>query len=342
MSRLRPILIFLAALLLLSPAAAFAQNLGGKRLILKDGSYQVVQKYQIIGDRVRYLSTERDDWEEVPYSMVDWPATNQWNKAHALNAQGEPLSGPGAPAPPPNPGEAEAAQIDKAAAAQRLAEEEQTPTVAPGLQLPNEDGVFVLDNFQNIPEIVQLSQATGDINNGGYHNVLPVAVDSFRPSRWPIHMQGQAAKVRLHINQPTLYVSLTPPSGQQDPVDASFIVHTRDTGSSSKHEYSSPTSRYAIVRVDVVPGERVISGMELRRLNGAIVVPSDGIVPTTDQVMPGGFWMKLTPQEPLTIGEYALVEVLAPGEINLDVWDFGVNPEAPENAHPLTPIKSGN
>lgn len=29
------------------------------RLILKDGSYQVVRQYQVVGDRVRYMSLER-------------------------------------------------------------------------------------------------------------------------------------------------------------------------------------------------------------------------------------------------------------------------------------------
>ena len=32
------------------------------RLILKDGTFQMVRQYQIVGDRVRYLSQERGDW----------------------------------------------------------------------------------------------------------------------------------------------------------------------------------------------------------------------------------------------------------------------------------------
>src|SRR5689334_4411982 len=59
-------------LLLLAGALAFAAT---GRLYLKDGSYHMVREYQVLSDRVRYYSTERGDWEEIPLDLVDLKKT---------------------------------------------------------------------------------------------------------------------------------------------------------------------------------------------------------------------------------------------------------------------------
>ena len=83
--------ILLLLVLLLSSLAVCLPGLAqvpNQRLILKDGSYQVVTKYQKVGDRVRYFSAERAQWEELPANLVDWAATDQWAKDHAPGSTG--------------------------------------------------------------------------------------------------------------------------------------------------------------------------------------------------------------------------------------------------------------
>jgi hypothetical protein len=48
------------------------------RLILKDGSYQIVMSYRIVGNIVHYISAERGGAEEeIPLSLVDIDATKR-------------------------------------------------------------------------------------------------------------------------------------------------------------------------------------------------------------------------------------------------------------------------
>ena len=115
------------------------------RLILKDGSYQMVRDYQIVGERVRYLSQERGEWEELPADLVDWDATKRWEQEHADLVKED-----------TSPAMVEAEEIDKEETDERGEQSARMPKVAEGLELPDEDGVFVLDTFQGTPELVEL------------------------------------------------------------------------------------------------------------------------------------------------------------------------------------------
>ena len=54
------------------------------RLILKDGSYQIVMSYKVVGKVVRYVSAERGGAEEeIPLDLVDMDATQRWERQHA-------------------------------------------------------------------------------------------------------------------------------------------------------------------------------------------------------------------------------------------------------------------
>jgi hypothetical protein len=49
----------------------------GKKIVLADGTFQLVREYSVQGDRVRYWSVERSDWEEIPTTLVNWDATHK-------------------------------------------------------------------------------------------------------------------------------------------------------------------------------------------------------------------------------------------------------------------------
>lgn len=312
------------------------KNVIMKRLILKDGSYQIVTKWEVKKDRVRYYSAERAEWEEVPNDLVDWAATENWNKEHGPGGSPPPITAPSTATHEEE--QKAAAEIDAAAAAERADQQARTPLVAPGLHLPDRDGIFILDNFQSIPELVHVDQSTGNVNRDQNHNVLRAAIGSFSGAKEPVRINGQAAHIRVHVDDPVLYVSLDTGNSEEVAPEDAMVVNTHGADATpNKDEYSSPESHYAIVRVDVHPGERVIGALRISHAGDA--TQSADIIPTKVEILPGKHWMKLTPKESLPIGEYALMEILQPGVINLDVWDFGVSPNAPENRHPITPVK---
>lgn len=45
------------------------------KLYLRDGSFHVVREYKVEGERVRYYSIERSEWEELPLELVDLKRT---------------------------------------------------------------------------------------------------------------------------------------------------------------------------------------------------------------------------------------------------------------------------
>lgn len=67
MRRLLPFLLLVGALTA-APAV---------RLYLKDGGFQTAREYEVLKDRVRYLSAERNEWEELPLDLVDLDRTRR-------------------------------------------------------------------------------------------------------------------------------------------------------------------------------------------------------------------------------------------------------------------------
>ncbi len=324
-------LIFVLAASLASAVPGHAQT-SNERLILKDGTYQIATQYKIVGDRVRYFSAERADWEEIPAGLVDWPATQKWARDHVPGA---------APAPAASPANPEAAAIDKEEQQERAEQNARTPEVSPRLRLPDQQGVWALDTYHDQPELVAVVQNTGNVNQQTGHNVLRGMLNPTGGMKKPIELPGAYSKVRLHVSQPVIYVSLsTDDAAPAEPDQGSVTVDTRGAAATKeKDSYSSPASQYAIVRVfdNLRRDYRVVSAVKVG-MTGNLSQTED-IIPTTAQILPGKHWMKLTPRDPLTIGDYALMEILGPGQVNVSVWDFRIDPQAADNKNAIIPLE---
>ncbi len=298
------------------------------RLILKDGTYQMVRQYKIVGDRVRYMPLDREaDWEELPVDLVDWDATRKWERDHADAA---------AAAEEASPAMKEAEDLDKEEADARDDEKARMPVVAKGLELPDQDGVFVLDNFQGTPELVELVPTEANLNTKdkrGLSILNPIA-----GQRAAIELQGAHAKVHLHVNDPAIYLSLNATSDSKEVISHAMMVNTGGAKevANGKHGAHSATSEFAIVRVDERKAVRIVGAIHISP-TGKITQDED-VIPAKSEVLPGKHWLKLTPEQPLTIGDYALIEVLSPSDINDSVWDFRVNPVLGDNPGSLGPI----
>ncbi len=307
-----------------------AQDLA-KRLILKDGSYQLVTKYEVKGDRVRYKSAERDEWEELPSSLVDWPATEKYEKDRATAAIPE------------------AAALDKETDADREAERSQLPQVAPGLRLPEESGVFLLDTYQGQPQLVEMQQTEGDINRNIRGNIFRGALSPIANNKQTVELEGEHSSLHVHVAVPSIYVNVDeqdrdrPPSGEtasaqlnQPSLDAPRKDNEpqRPQQPQQPEQAIVPFDRFRIVRVKVKSGKRVVSDLK-RNAAGKVSQNQDFVGTSIDRVKGG--WLKLTPNRDLAPGEYALVEFQGTEGMNLYLWDFGVNPDAPANANPWKP-----
>src|ERR1700739_2085720 len=120
-------LVFLGVMLLMTGILSATAQPGRQRLILKDGTYQVITKYEVKGDRVRFYSAERDEWEEIPKDLVDWTATAKWNHDHQPGASAGVATESGGAANPNDPGLSEAAKLDAEERAERDAEAARIP-----------------------------------------------------------------------------------------------------------------------------------------------------------------------------------------------------------------------
>lgn len=189
-SRIRTLCFLLVAALQTVAFPAFSQ--AQIKLYLKDGSYQLVKSYQVEGDRVRFYSLDRSDWEEVPLSLVDFKATK-------------------------------AAETAKQQRQQKILQEAEKTTkdtyqlppntgtlIAPGLRLPQSEGLYAYDGTR----VVALIQSRGSMARDKKRMALNMALPGpLLKTRSLVILPGPEAGVRLLNPDPTFYVQLPGAAG---------------------------------------------------------------------------------------------------------------------------------
>lgn len=273
----------------------------GKKLMLKDGSFQMVRSYERNGDRVRYYSVERSQWEEIPAALVDWDATAKTEAAEKSEdeALGKKVHM-----------QEEASRIDT------VMDVDASLQVAPGVFLPPGEGMFVIDG----KHVSQIEQAGAGIYNDKkqlFKQILsPIPIV---PGKRNVEIPGTHAKLRLTSSNVEFYLREAPP----DPDRNSPIERTSRPGESGPE--------VELVHASVKGGKRQLEsiktmfGEQIDEQRKTMSLQRWEIAPTV---------YRFTLGEPLPPGEYALAEILPDG-INLFVWDFGVDPAAgPANAKP--------
>lgn len=297
------------------------------RLILKDGTYQIVRKYEIAGSRVRYISVERaGDWEELPVALVDWEATRKWEQDHtaAIKEVSAAME--------------ETAEIDKEEeAAERDEQKARRPEVATGLQLPDVDAVFALDSFAGAPELVELVPVDLALNAKKSHGVN--MLNLLTATKASLELEGAHARIHLHVGAPVIYLSLAAPDAEPA-LSHALTVQTGNTREAANHKYGahSPASGFAIARAGESNTVRILGAIHVSP-TGTVTQDEDEISARVE-MLPGQHWLRITPAKPLDPGEYTLVEIISATEINQSVWDFCIDPQSGDNEGAIGPIQN--
>jgi hypothetical protein len=266
----------------------------GKKLVLKDGSFQLVRGYSRNGERVRYLSAERGDWEEIPSAMVDWDATARAEAAEESER------------------EALAKRIHAQEQAQKVEivmDVDASLQVAPGVFLPPGEGMFLIQGKSVTPLDQVGSEVKTDKKQFLKQVLSPIPIV---PSKQNVRIPGARAKTRVTATQVEFYLREAPP----DPDRTTPIVKSSRPGESGPE--------VELVRAIIKGDKRQLES--IRSLFGQHMdTKRDSISIERWEVAPTVF--RFTLSQALPPGEYALAEILPDG-MNLYVWDFGVDAAA--------------
>lgn len=241
----------MAGLLLSLLALPRAQGANSLKLYMKDGSYQIVSSYEVQGDRVRYFSTERSEWEEVPVSMVDLEATRRGQEEAKATEKREIQ---------------EAKEVDK----ERFYKPPNTGLeVVSGIRLPGDEGVFTVDRGRLVRLAVSAGEPVTDKKRAAMVLAVPLPVVKARSL---VVLEGAKAAIRLNDPRPVFYVQSASGLGSRlelvrmKPGKETRVLEEIETGKGKNAKSTEERSMIAVERKQIAPN--VYSLTPLQTLEG--------------------------------------------------------------------------
>ena len=272
-------------------ASRLSGSPNGRKLILKDGNYQLAREYTRNGDRVRYFSLERGDWEEIPASMIDWVATQKAEAATSAQHSAELKK---------LHQQEEVSKVDMAL------DVDASLQTGSGIFLPAGEGMFAVEGKKATLLEQAGMQARRDKKQILKQVISPIPII---PSKTNLEVPGSHAAVRLDPSHLEFYLREAPP----DPDSNSRIQRSSRPGESGPE--------VELIRATVKGNKRVVDS--IKSLFGEKIDENRSTILMQRWQVSGNVF-RFTLGEQLQPGEYVLAEILPDG-LNLYVWDFGVD-----------------
>ena len=156
----------------------FAANF---KLYLKDGGYHLVSEYHVEGDRVKFYSIERSEWEEMPVNLVDLKRTDAETATRR---------------------DALAKESQAVADEQAAAREEQQQI----LKIPRDPGVYRLENNQ----LRVFKPAEVSVHNDKGRNVWKaLSPVPLVPGKAELEISGERSSEVVKDNRPEFFIQLS-------------------------------------------------------------------------------------------------------------------------------------
>lgn len=181
------------------------------RLYLTDGTYQLAREYQVLQDRVRYYSTERSEWEEIPLDLVDLGRTRKEAQEFEQTVKAEAKA---------------QSEEDAAERAARLQVE----------RIPVEAGVYYIHGDKIEPVKVAESKV---VNNKRRNILKAISPVPLVPGKGTVELDGETAALHISEPRPEFYfrlsseerfgiVKLTPKKGARVVEDLTIIPVSKE------------------------------------------------------------------------------------------------------------------